>query len=432
LAKATTTTLLADFIQDRAASQDYRRHLGVLALIRNDFEKLSNLMEEENRRLYTDQKIKTLEDEQEGEAEPINRIVLYIDDLDRCPPNVVTDVLQAVHLLLAFPLFVVVVAVDARWIKRSLRARYEELLHTGGHDPTQDNGEEKDRSEEIFGKATPDDYLEKIFQIPFWLNPVDQNASRRMVKGLLQDSLSDARQTEAPDDTEREQEIRAVAPGRAGETRDASQAEVPGSPSTTRPNEERVGTRTTDTQPNATSEHRGLPETPDAERARPGTYVDPRRLKIAPSEMKFITELAPLLGRSPRALKRFVNVYRLVKAGLSEREERRFLNDSSSLCDYQAVLFLLAVDTGLPHIAQDFFDELQSTPERKGLRALIDEHLGKVDSQGAEEWSRLKKWLTQVDANDEAARQVRLPEDAKSLAEWKNRVLRYSFRTEQA
>ena len=54
------------------------------------------------------------DDAPEWDTRPIERIVLYIDDLDRCPPERVVEVLQAVHLLLAFELFVVVVAVDAR------------------------------------------------------------------------------------------------------------------------------------------------------------------------------------------------------------------------------------------------------------------------------------------------------------------------------
>lgn len=57
----------------------------------------------------------------------IERIVLYIDDLDRCPAAKVVDVLQAVHLLLAYPLFVVVVGVDSRWLLQSLSAHYTEL-----------------------------------------------------------------------------------------------------------------------------------------------------------------------------------------------------------------------------------------------------------------------------------------------------------------
>ena len=51
----------------------------------------------------------------------MNRIVLYIDDLDRCPEDKVIEVLRTAHLLLAFPLFVCVVAVDPRWVSRSLR-----------------------------------------------------------------------------------------------------------------------------------------------------------------------------------------------------------------------------------------------------------------------------------------------------------------------
>jgi hypothetical protein len=426
LEKATTTTLLSDFIQDRAASQDYRRHLGVLALIRDDFEKLSSLMEEENRRLYTDE-IATLEDEKKGETERINRIVLYIDDLDRCPPNVVTDVLQAVHLLLAFPLFVVVVAVDARWIKRSLRARYEELLHTSGRDTDQDE------HEEIFGRATPEDYLEKIFQIPFWLNPVGQDASRRMVEGLLEDSLTDSEPAEVTNATVGEQEIRAPETGPGAEPSDASHTEVPGEQTLTQPSEEQGGRVPTEPQSNATPEGRGRPDAPD-EDGTPGPFINPTSLDITPSEMEFIIELAPLLGRSPRALKRFVNVYRLIKAGLSEQEDRRFLVKGLSLSDYQVVLFLLAIDTGLPHIAQDFFDALRSAPDRNAsLRTLIDSFLGEpVSMDSTKERFRLKQWLLPEDAAHEEARKLRLPDDVNALAAWERRVLRYSFRADQA
>jgi hypothetical protein len=52
----------------------------------------------------------------------IDRIVLYVDDLDRCAPRRVVEVLQAVHLLLAFPIFVVVVAVDHHWLLTSLES----------------------------------------------------------------------------------------------------------------------------------------------------------------------------------------------------------------------------------------------------------------------------------------------------------------------
>src|SRR5262249_37909286 len=90
LAAATTPRLLGRFIQDRAASTDYRKHLGVLAVVRQDFQQLSKLIEEDNWRLAPDnpnedtryegrlKKIASLEEEEADTATRINRIVLYI------------------------------------------------------------------------------------------------------------------------------------------------------------------------------------------------------------------------------------------------------------------------------------------------------------------------------------------------------------------
>jgi len=54
-----------------------------------------------------------------------SRIVLYIDDLDRCPPDSVADVLQAIHMLLFFPLFVVV------WLAKTSYTRKMNDMATG-------------------------------------------------------------------------------------------------------------------------------------------------------------------------------------------------------------------------------------------------------------------------------------------------------------
>jgi len=96
------------FIEKRLSSNDYRQHLGIISLIRNDFEFLSEYL----RKGYKNEDYK------------IERVILYIDDLDRCPPKIVVEVLQAIHLILSFELFVVVVGVDVRWISKCL---YEKL-----------------------------------------------------------------------------------------------------------------------------------------------------------------------------------------------------------------------------------------------------------------------------------------------------------------
>jgi hypothetical protein len=87
-------------------SMDYRRRLGLLATVRSDLLKLQGEIRENNRKAVDPQATPT------ADAKIPNRVVLYIDDLDRCPPGKVLQVLEAVHLLLAFQQFVVVVAVD--------------------------------------------------------------------------------------------------------------------------------------------------------------------------------------------------------------------------------------------------------------------------------------------------------------------------------
>src|SRR4030095_15243704 len=97
-----------DFLTERQSATAYIGQLGLISTIRRDFEQLGDL----------------LKDFQLFGKQPIERIVLYIDDLDRCHPDKVIEVLQAVHLLIAFEYFNVVVGVDARWLERALLREY--------------------------------------------------------------------------------------------------------------------------------------------------------------------------------------------------------------------------------------------------------------------------------------------------------------------
>jgi hypothetical protein len=354
--------VLLDFINERVGSEDYRKHLGVAALIRRDFEKLSDLIKDNNDDFVkSDNGKPTAEDEHR-----INRIVLYIDDLDRCPPDRVVEVLQAVHLLMAFPLFVVLVAVDSRWLSQSLRAHYDKLL--SDHEA-----------------ATAHDYLEKIFQIPFWIRPLPENARLRLVKELVAESL-----------------VRRD-PGNGG-------------------NRSAVGV--------------GLGHWDAKELERPLKRVErtelcPRSLEIREEELKSMEELRALLGQSPRAVKRFVNVYRLIKASASGRVAD-FISDRPD-ADFKLVLFLLAVVTGLTSISAIFFQALIRTDEAT-LAALITSLNKELDPKARPdatpeartdmELSRLKAWLEKPEAGAWKALPV------TRLAEWVRQVARFSYRIE--
>lgn len=89
-------------------------------------------------------------------------------------------------------------------------------------------------------------------------------------------------------------------------------------------------------------------------------------------------ELAPLIGRSPRATKRFVNSYRLLKASLTDGDRQRFQIVEGALGPLAVPLLMLAVVTGVPDVARAFV----GTPEAgrgslgKHLRAVSEDLVG--------------------------------------------------------
>ena len=152
---------MRDFVAARASSNDYQRSLGLISVIRRDLAQLSRLVSQPS----------------EDTRQAIDRVVLYVDDLDRCPAGRVAEVLQAVHLLLAFPLFIVVVGADARWLLRSLELHYADLI-TAERSPEI----EKDPELALHWSATPQNYLDKIFQIPFSLRPMGSAGFDRLIR----------------------------------------------------------------------------------------------------------------------------------------------------------------------------------------------------------------------------------------------------------
>ena len=429
LKEATVSRLLTTFIEERANSNDYRKHLGMLALVRNDFEKLSDLIAEENDALDGHSKdgvdpLPTIEDELKDEDKRINRIVLYIDDLDRCPPAKVVEVLQAVHLLLAFPLFVVVVGVDARWVLRSIEARYRDLLKSDGKSDDKAEAGRVDEFKELFGYASAHDYVEKIFQVPFWLKPMSPESSRRLVRDLLKPSVVDAPPADEGNGAQGPAVKASMSSSQTGVTNQTAPNSAPGdvshSPALTAP--------TTNVGSVADEETRTPPD------------LAPAGLEITRAEFDSITDLAPLLGRSPRTLKRFVNVYRLIRVGLSPWERDLFLSDEHGLADYRAVLLLLAIDTGAPKVAKPLFNSIRglvasiplepprdkkgkAAAQRGSLGVLLDQLSENEDINALEEWHRVDYWLrTRLESHA-------LPDDVSRFARWIPRVSRYSFHT---
>jgi hypothetical protein len=159
-------------VEERLNSKNYEQHLGIVASVRADFQTLSDLM----KAMHKEPALQIA-----GER-PIDRIVLYIDDLDRCPSEKVVAVLEAIHLILAFELFVVVVGVDVRWVARSLTEKYPNHLSLAMFSGRQ--AKSTDGVDDFAGVSALD-YIEKIFQIPFWLPPMEEDAGRNMIAEMI-------------------------------------------------------------------------------------------------------------------------------------------------------------------------------------------------------------------------------------------------------
>jgi hypothetical protein len=153
----TPEAMLQYFLFEDGSLQHYEKHVGIVSQARRSFEQLDMIVRDARKSRQATRKgsINVRNRDTKFIPHVPDRIVLYIDDLDRCSHDQVYKVLQAIHLLLAFELFVVVVGVDMRWIEGALQTQF----------PSVPNGDAASHKRAV-------DYLEKIFQIPFWLRPL--------------------------------------------------------------------------------------------------------------------------------------------------------------------------------------------------------------------------------------------------------------------
>jgi len=466
------------FIRDKIVDGDYAKHLGIIANVRRDFEELAEFMSKSQDADTVRREAKTLQavyddevgrlgldrlvseglltpDERESiKAKPVvsreeirtfHRIILYIDDLDRCPPNKVVQVLQACHLLLAFPLFIVVVAVDARWVSRALLKQYSGLIEFD----QLGNGVSNEIDRDIGATASPRDYLEKIFQVPYWVRRMRGEASTAYAIELIGDvaepeEVEVTHETEGTDETEPEEtleqsgkhEIERVEAVNAdeGESRPEQLTESEGrgeGPGTEKEGPSAEQIEQADEIEGVSSEEgaevEDSAETPSAEDEAEEIDPNPKGLLLEPAERDFLSQMAPYAGQSPRTVKRFVNVYRLLRTAIPSQELRALVGNKGESLSYRAIIAQLAIVTGAPTLADRYFEVLESTPSASGqtptaikeaLRASVLEELHKKDSA---------QWLAVAGCLDALADIDDTKEMVAAMQEWSNVVKRYSF-----
>lgn len=368
---------LNHFIRERSHSDDYRKHLGLISTVRKDFDSLTALLERVPRN--------------QENFKPIDRIILYIDDLDRCPSQKIVEVLRAVHLMQAYELFIVVVGVDPRWLLRSIDNNFTVFEAAAGK-----NGGIPDE-----GFATPQDFLEKIFQIPFCLRPVGKGGFSKLMDNLF-------KQPAASQDVNHKKQQASAEENNTAE-RDPTEVN-----STTN---SKTGTATGEGPEPAGASETWQQETKEIVETDASDFtISGESLLIKPWEAAFAKRLFRLIN-SPRTAKRFTNLYRIVKAFVPKEELAGFEGNENFPGDFQVPMILLALQAGSRHRVSGLLEEIHKLAlNGRGLR----EALLKLSSAEGALGKAAKKALAVEDWET-------VTQSPESLIKWMPLIARFSF-----
>jgi formylglycine-generating enzyme required for sulfatase activity len=108
-------------------------------------------------------------------VQPQGRLVVFVDDLDRCMPEKAIEVLEAIKLFLDVKGCVFLLGLDQEVVARGVELKYRELGLL----------EERDEKTRFVIDGTR--YLEKIIQLPFQIPPIERQDMTTFVRGLVRD-----------------------------------------------------------------------------------------------------------------------------------------------------------------------------------------------------------------------------------------------------
>jgi hypothetical protein len=396
---------LAGLVAEQAQTGSYRSRLGLMTQIRTDFERMAQLLAQASREPATDEV---------GDPLPaIDRIVVYIDDLDRCPPERVVDMLEAINLLLAVELFVVVVAVDPRWLLQALQSHYQDQLTA----PTPDTAVTGD--EEALWRPSAVQYLEKIFQVVLTLPPLATGGYVTLVDSLINPQ----------DETTR------TANGRTGDSQQPPPPDTrePAAPETSRDTGDDTHTDSQQEDPGPGTGTVDLPAPRIVERSDP--------LAFSGEEQRMLHLLGPPLITTPRAAKRLANSYGLLSALRSADLAASRDGDQPS---YRAAMVLLATLIGYPELGPALFPHIHQRAATNPtalwtqlVTGMQPRHDGRtwcnavrdgLDETQAQQWQSLARALCRIE--EQAGKEgIPLPGMLATWSHWIQHVGRLSFPT---
>lgn len=232
--------------------------------------------------------------------------VVFVDDLDRCAPGKVAEVIEAINLFLSgdFPNCYFVIGMDAQVVAASLEVAYEKLNAKLEH-TTQSYGS--------LGWY----FMDKFIQLPFLIPSLNEEQRKKYLAKLFRQSLEEEK---------------------------ASREEVAAA-------EQRINAALEKKEFSASQLVTEVAkESPKILHADPKKYRAIQERVIAASAEKFsdddpeiqnqLLRYAPYLGNTPRTVKRFANLYRFYRFSQWSRQLQGFESASPNALGRWLVLML--------------------------------------------------------------------------------------------
>lgn len=135
-----------------------------------------------------------------------------------------------------------------------------------------------------------------------------------------------------------------------------------------------------------------MPSTPEE--------LNPPELELSDWEIRWMKALGDLVCRSPRTVKRFVNVYQVVRGALQGAELERFVGSPDAPGEAAAALLLLAASVADAGAAEKLFDSIERTETADQLPAKKSPTGGTAhpfDGRAASDWPELRAALVEFE-----------------------------------
>lgn len=130
---------------------------------------------------------------EEFSAGGASRIVVFVDDLDRCLPGNALDVLESMKLFFDMPGFVFVVGLDEDIVERAIRAKFANL---DDHADTREAGSPASAASSA-SQRLGREYVKKIFQLPYSLPAMMPQQLDQLLRSMYSEAELDLTQFDA-------------------------------------------------------------------------------------------------------------------------------------------------------------------------------------------------------------------------------------------